>query len=80
MVIDLVPSGVYSGHLEEYMKPQTILKTTTLLAAAGSLAMSVFLYFKGTSVDHQMDGLYVGIWVPSILSLGAFLIAGQEKA
>ena len=80
MVIDLVPSGVYSGRLEECMKPQTILKTTTLLAAAGSLAMSVFLYFKGTSANHHMDGLYVGVWVPSILALGAFLMAGQEKA
>jgi hypothetical protein len=80
MVIDLVPSGVYSGHLEEYMKPQTILKTTTLLAASGSLAMSVFLYFKGTGEFHRLDGIYVGVWVPSILSLGAFLVAGQEKA
>lgn len=79
-MIDLVPSEVYSGQSEECMKPQTILKATTLLAAAGSLAMSVFLYFKGTGVNHQMDGLYVGIWVPSILSLGAFLVAGQEKA
>jgi hypothetical protein len=61
------------------MKPQTILKATTLLAAAGSLAMSVFLYFKGTEF-HRLDGIYVGVWVPSILSLGAFLVAGQEKA
>ncbi len=57
------------------MKPQTILKATTLLAAAGSLLMSVYLYFKGTGVNHQMDGLYVGVWVPSILSLGSFLVA-----
>ena len=62
------------------MKPQTILKVTTLLAAAGSLAMSVFLYFKGTGEFHRLDGIYVGVWVPSILSLGAFLVAGQEKA
>ena len=78
--MDFVPSGVYSGQSEECMKPQTILKTTTLLAAAGSLAMSVFLYFKGTGEFHRLDGIYVGVWVPSILSLGAFLVAGQEKA
>ena len=75
-----MPSGVYSRQSEEYMKPQTILKATTLLAAAGSLAMSVFLYFKGTGDSHQLDGIYVGVWVPSILALGAFLVAGQEKA
>ena len=42
--------------------------------------MSVFLYFKGTGDSHQLDGIYVGVWVPSILALGAFLVAGQEKA
>lgn len=61
------------------MKPVMIFKVTTLLAAGGSLAMSVFLYFKGTGEFHRLDGIYVGVWVPSILALGAFLVAGQEK-
>lgn len=60
------------------MKPATILRATTLLAAAGSLAMSVFIYFKGTGEFHRLDGIYVGVWVPSILSLGAFLLAGRK--
>ena len=60
------------------MKPATILRATTLLAAGGSLAMSVFIYFKGTGDSHQLDGVYVGIWVPSILALGAFLLAGRK--
>jgi hypothetical protein len=38
------------------------------------------LYFNGTGEFHRLDGIYVGVWVPSILSLGAFLVAGQEKA
>jgi hypothetical protein len=61
------------------MKPESILKVTTLAAAAGSLAMSVFIYFRGTSENHQLDGIYVGTWVPSILALGAFLLAGRGK-
>ena len=38
------------------------------------------LYFNGTGEFHRLDGIYVGVWVPSILALGAFLVAGQEKA
>jgi hypothetical protein len=41
--------------------------------------MSVFIYFRGTSENHQLDGIYVGTWVPSILALGAFLLAGKGK-
>ena len=38
-------------------------------AAFLSLLLSVYLWFR---VD-QMQGIFVGLWVPSILSLGAFL-------
>ena len=42
-------------------------------AAAGiSFALSVWLWFSG---DHDR-GLFVGLWVPSILSAGALLLAG----
>jgi len=61
------------------MKPEFVLKVTTLAAAAGSLAMSVYIYFRGTGEFHRLDGIYVGVWVPSILSLGAFLLAGKGK-
>jgi hypothetical protein len=61
------------------MKPESILRVTTLLAAAGSLAMSVYIYFRGTGEFHRLDGIYVGVWVPSILSLGAFLLDGRGK-
>ena len=40
-----------------------------LAAAALSFALSVVLYFTGS----ETEGIFVGIWVPSILALGAFL-------
>ena len=61
------------------MKPESVLRLTTLLAAAASLAMSVWLYFQSDSVEDRLNGIYVGVWVPSILALGAFLLAGQGK-
>lgn len=40
-----------------------------LVAALLSFGLSVGLYFA----DRQTDGIFVGLWVPSILALGAFL-------
>lgn len=50
-----------------------------ILAAAGvSLVLSVLLYFTGDTIDDRQMGIFVGLWVPSILSLGAFLVAGMR--
>jgi hypothetical protein len=40
-----------------------------LLAAAASFGLSVTLWFTG----NEQQGIFVGLWVPSILSLGALL-------
>ncbi len=40
-----------------------------LIAAFLSFGLSVGLYFFG----DQTDGLFVGLWVPSILALGALI-------
>ena len=46
------------------------------LAAAGlSFLMSVYLYFRGS----YEQGIFVGIWVPSILAAGALLIGGERS-
>ena len=61
------------------MKPKRILQATTLLAAAASLVLSVYLYFSGDEVFDRLNGIFVGVWVPSILSLGAFLVASTKE-
>ena len=46
------------------------------LAAAGvSFLLSVALWFSG----HREQGVFVGLWVPSILSLGALVLAGRGR-
>ncbi len=51
-------------------------KTFFLAAAFLSFLMSVYLFFSG---DPER-GIFVGIWVPSILSLGTLLMgtSGRE--
>ncbi len=41
-----------------------------LLAAAISFVLSVALWFGG----HELQGIFVGLWVPSILALGAVVL------
>ncbi|MEO7966609.1 MAG: hypothetical protein ABIT38_22135 [Gemmatimonadaceae bacterium] len=50
---------------------------TILLAAFASFLLSVTLWFTGS---HE-QGLFVGLWVPSILSFGcvALLITGDRS-
>lgn len=50
-------------------------KQLLLGAAFLSFALSVSLWFSG----HREEGLYVGLWVPSILALGALLYAGRRE-
>jgi len=45
-------------------------KALFMLAAGLSFLMSVYLFFTGS---HE-QGIFVGIWVPSILSAGALLV------
>ena len=60
------------------MKPKLILQISVLLAAALSLALSISLYFAGNDESDKVNGIYVGVWVPSILALGAFILAGRK--
>ena len=44
------------------------------VAAGLSFLLSVTLWFSGS----REQGLFVGLWVPSILALGALLLAGKD--
>jgi hypothetical protein len=50
-------------------------KALFLLAATVSFLLSVGLFFSG---DHER-GIFVGIWVPSILSAGALLLGKEDR-
>jgi hypothetical protein len=44
-----------------------------LAAAGASFLLSVALWFLG----EKEQGMFVGLWVPSILALGALMLAGR---
>ena len=50
-------------------------KSLFLLAAGLSFLLSVTLWFSG---DRER-GLFVGLWVPSILSAGSLLLGGGHS-
>ena len=50
-------------------------KALFLLAAGLSFLLSVALFFTGS----REQGIFVGIWVPSILSAGALLIGREAR-
>ena len=62
------------------MKPKVILQASVLISAAASLALSISLYFSGSEQTDKLNGIYVGVWVPSILALGAFILAGTKES
>jgi hypothetical protein len=46
-----------------------------LVAAFTSFVISVVLWFG----DHHQEGIFVGLWVPSILALGALLLPRGQR-
>ncbi len=53
----------------------SISKVSILVAAGLSFLLSVFLWFTGS----EEQGIFVGLWVPSILSFGAFVFAARGE-
>ncbi len=47
-----------------------------LVAAFIAFVLSVSLWFG----DYRPEGMFVGLWVPSILSLGTLFFASGERA
>ena len=53
----------------------TTAKALFLIAAFASFLLSVSLFFLA---GEKSQGIFVGLWVPSILSLGTFMLAGER--
>ncbi|MEM7325257.1 MAG: hypothetical protein AAF531_19360 [Actinomycetota bacterium] len=51
------------------------IKALFMLAAFASLVLSVTLWFTGS----RDEGLFVGIWVPAIHSLGTLILTGERE-
>lgn len=52
-----------------------LAKLGFVVAAGASFALSVYLWFSGS----KEEGLFVGIWVPSILSFGTLILSGRSN-
>lgn len=57
------------------MNRHTRSRNLFLVAAGISFLLSVSLWFLG----HKEQGAFVGLWVPSILALGALMLAGRKR-
>ena len=58
------------GSALENLFPPIPADTFVLIGAFASFVFSVSLWFTGA----REEGLFVGLWVPSILSLGALVL------
>lgn len=57
------------------MKSRTrLIKASILVAAFISFLLSIYLWFSG----FRDQGIFVGIWVPSILSFGTLVFSGSD--
>jgi hypothetical protein len=52
-----------------------LAKLLFVVAAGISFVFSVTLWFSG----QRQEGLFVGLWIPSILSLGALMFASRQE-
>jgi len=55
------------------MKRNKQFKTMVLLAAFISFLLSIYLWFTG----QKDEGVFVGLWVPSILAFGILWMIGR---
>ena len=55
---------------------ENVARGLILLAAFASFVLSVSLWFAG----NEQQGIFVGIWVPTIVSLGGFLLPRRTES
>ncbi|MCB0357020.1 MAG: hypothetical protein KDD40_08440 [Bdellovibrionales bacterium] len=65
----------YSVELEALKRENLVrVKFYFFMAAALSFLLSVYLFFSGDKVS----GVFVGLWVPSILTAGTLIVGGHH--
>ena len=55
--------------------PDRIAKALFFTAAGISFLLANYLWFNG----HEQQGIFVGIWVPSICAAGALFLSGKNN-
>jgi hypothetical protein len=55
--------------------PAVAARGLILFAAFASFLLSVVLWFSG----NRQEGIFVGLWVPSILALGGIVLRRGER-
>ena len=61
------------SQVQRNQKQLQLAKSLFFIAAFLSFTFSITLYFY---VGNKQAGIYVGLWVPSILSAGTLLLSG----
>ena len=72
--VERVTHEVEAASRDEVIPGVSRAKVFFILAAAVSFVLSVSLWFTGS----REQGIFVGIWVPSILSAGTLLLGGNH--
>ena len=69
-----VEAGMASERETAVRSDVATAKVFFFVAAFLSLIASVYLFFSG----QRTEGIFVGLWVPSILASGALLLSGPR--
>ena len=57
-------------------KIRSFSRIVILLAAFASMLLSIGLWFLG---DDKLAGIFVGLWVPSILAFGVIFLGWNDR-
>jgi len=74
-IVGRIANPIYIGIMTMSSRMR-IAKASIIAAAFISFLLSIFLWFTGS----QEQGIFVGLWVPSILSFGALIFSGSSSS
>jgi hypothetical protein len=60
---------------ENLMTKIQMSKLGFVISAGASFLFSIYLWFSGS----KQEGVFVGLWVPSILSFGTLILGGRPN-